>query len=364
MSRLFFYFFFDNLVRTSQSTQGEPVGRLIHFARLAGGSAHRLQAILSVVVLGGILMMPNPGTAATFIYTDETFNNSDWDLTLITLGNVGSATGQQVASGGNLGAYRQVIDVVATSGDVSSSIFGFHRHIASVYDPGTQGAIQSLNYDEDNRTFADGFGDGQVTGAAVRQNGQVYFVFNVTGLSNPDWQHLSNTNLTAADFGLIATDLYDPVSTPTSPPQEARSSWASSVPTASSPTPPATRSRPVSTTGRLSSPPTPPSLQPFLSRAQSSWPRWDCSDLACLSGVAAVCLNRPSIADKLHPKLSGPCGLTGLFASAGPRLGAPLSQSHTFSESMHQWTEFWHSGRPFEGRAPGWGNLSPNYSCG
>lgn len=71
MSRLFFYFFFDNLVRTSQSTQGEPVGRLIHFARLAGGSAHRLQAILSVVVLGGILMMPNPGTAATFIYTDE-----------------------------------------------------------------------------------------------------------------------------------------------------------------------------------------------------------------------------------------------------------------------------------------------------
>ena len=33
---------------------------------------------------------------------------------------------------------------------------------------------------------------------------------NVTGLSNPDWQHLSNTNLTAADFGLIATDLYDP----------------------------------------------------------------------------------------------------------------------------------------------------------
>ena len=177
MSRLFFYFFFDSLVRTSQSTQGEPVGRLIHFARLAGGSAHRLQAILSVVVLGGILMMPNPGTAATFIYTDETFNNSDWYLTLITLGNVGSATGQQVASGGNLGAYRQVIDVVATSGDVSSSIFGFHRHIASVYDPGTQGAIQSLNYDEDNRTFADGFGDGQVTGAAVRQNGQVYFVF-------------------------------------------------------------------------------------------------------------------------------------------------------------------------------------------
>src|SRR6185436_9991320 len=86
------------------------------------------------------------------------------------------------------------------------------------YDPSVDGAIGSLDYSEDAACTAGCFGDGQSTGPALLQGGNLYILIPVvvTGPSSTWTSHALN-GLTAADFGLVnvtPTTIVDPTQHP------------------------------------------------------------------------------------------------------------------------------------------------------
>ena len=143
------------------------------------------------------------GDGEPVVFSENTFNNSDWDLTVRTFFGGGATSATQVNTGGNPGAYRRVTTVVNTGTANPGGVFGFHRRIGAVYDPGTQGAIASVDYSEDARMFSGG-GLGQATGPAIRQNGTIYLV---RGLHSPDfaWVYKELNDLQQDDFDELLT---------------------------------------------------------------------------------------------------------------------------------------------------------------
>jgi hypothetical protein len=125
---------------------------------------------------------------------DDTFDNEDWTVLFGTDGG-GSAEGQQVASDGNPGAFRQVVNQTG-----AGSMSAVHLNTQLVYDPRASGPITWLDFAYDSRMLA-GFGDGQGGRVTLRQNGAVYcygYVFENTG----EWTPRALNRLTSADFGL------------------------------------------------------------------------------------------------------------------------------------------------------------------
>jgi hypothetical protein len=157
-------------------------------------------------ILVALLCLARAAHAAPTVFHDETFTDADW--TLVTFGfrsgggamAGGSVTAAQDASG-NPGPSRQVTDNVpaAPSASEYSTVFGAHFRTGLTYDPSTQGAIASLDYSED-AILVTGGGDGQATGCALRQNGQVYITGGTLVTPAKTWTHKSLSGQKSGNF--------------------------------------------------------------------------------------------------------------------------------------------------------------------
>jgi hypothetical protein len=160
----------------------------------------------SCFVAGAMLsLLPGFAAAQTFV-SDSTFLDTDWVGTQFVTGTGGSSTGVQVVAGGNPGSFRNVTDVLnaATPGN-STIVLSTHIYTPFTYVPSVSGAIGSLNYIEDAACTAGCFGDGQSTGPAVLQGGNLYILSSSTFITGPGapWTQHALSGLTAADFGLV-----------------------------------------------------------------------------------------------------------------------------------------------------------------
>lgn len=161
---------------------------------------HRVLTMLTVVA--GMLAMP---AAASTVFTDNTFALADYTIVTSQSGGASINT-SQILTGGNPGAALQTL--IQDPGSPSPfSTSQFLLNTSFLYDPGTQGAIQTIDFMGDS--FAD-MQPGPLTGngiSAVLFQGGNYYLHNI-GLSvvNSVWQTGSQSGLMATDFNLV-TDL-------------------------------------------------------------------------------------------------------------------------------------------------------------
>lgn len=147
--------------------------------------------------------------------SDSTFLDTDWTGTQFTAGNGGSSTGAQVLVGGNPGPFRNVTDALNAAPSGSQTIvLSTHIYTPFTYNPGVSGAIASIDYAEDAACTSGCFGQGQSTGPALLQGGNLYILSSGTVITGPatTWANHALSGLTAADFGLVnvtPTTLFD-----------------------------------------------------------------------------------------------------------------------------------------------------------
>lgn len=134
-------------------------------------------------------------------FSDSIFNDSDWELVPWMSGNGGTTAAKQEVSGGNPGTFRSIVNHVNTAAVDNSNIFGFNFRRGASYNPSKQGAIASINYSEDS-ILIEGFGEGQATGPALKQNGKLFFTAPPNSLIIPNniWATQEKLNLQAEDF--------------------------------------------------------------------------------------------------------------------------------------------------------------------
>ena len=138
--------------------------------------------------------------AQTVLLSDGNFQSSDWDLTVfLNQPNAGSTTANQVTSGGNPGAFRRVNITVNGLGQ-DATVWGFHRNLASTYDPRVRGAIDFIDYSEDAIFLGVGSGAGQGTRPGLRQNGKFYSASNLVTSLPTSWTTLRLFGLRAGQF--------------------------------------------------------------------------------------------------------------------------------------------------------------------
>ncbi len=161
-----------------------------------------------LMVLVAALQFPIASTAfadLTFPFSDNTFNNGDWSLTiLVNRGGGAVMTGSQNGSGGNPGAYRNVTDQLNAppSGDYTA-IVGLHLMNGAVYTPSAQGAITSIDCSLDFEMYAPGFSGAQMGfGPALRQGGVAYSAYAASG--NASWLTFAMPGLVQSSF--VAAD--------------------------------------------------------------------------------------------------------------------------------------------------------------
>lgn len=179
---------------------------------VASSLAIRRAAGIALVAITALL---GATPVAAQVVSDATFLDANWVLTVATAGNGGSVAAAQVASGGNPGAFRNVTDTLnaAPAGSqtivLSTSIF-----TPFTYTPSLSGAITSIAYIEDAACTGGCFGQGQSTGPALSQGGNLYILSSstvITGAGTTFANHALN-GLTASDFGLVnvtPTTLFD-----------------------------------------------------------------------------------------------------------------------------------------------------------
>ena len=156
-----------------------------------------------------LVICPTFSSAGIITFSDDTFNGSDWGLTLIQFGPGGSATATQMFSGGNPGAYRQVgmtvnATIPAGAPDPNRAhVHAFHERLGATYNPSTQGAVDTIDLSIDhNFLFGNAGAGGQGIVAALVQNSKIYataFPLQIQA-SATTWTSSNLVGLTASDF--------------------------------------------------------------------------------------------------------------------------------------------------------------------
>jgi hypothetical protein len=138
------------------------------------------------------------------LYSDATFAAKNWAVTPVETGGGGVASAVQEKKGGHPGPYR-LITTSVTGSSGGSELYAFNSDLKATYIPAKSGAITALNYQEDSKLIS-GFGEGQASGPALEQDGQIYFLLD-KAIDTPFdiWHHSKITNLTAADFSTLGT---------------------------------------------------------------------------------------------------------------------------------------------------------------
>lgn len=127
------------------------------------------------------------------VFSDGDFNTSNWTFgTSLSMGSGGSVN--RISSGGNPGSYLR-LTLSMSAGEGQAGIWGLNS--ASVYNPATQGAIESVVLGEDILEV----GSPHAGGAVLMQNGLLYYRFTYIA-SGPSWITLSGGPGTATDYTL------------------------------------------------------------------------------------------------------------------------------------------------------------------
>ena len=132
---------------------------------------------------------------ASVNFSDGTFNDSDWAITVLGAGNGGTATASQVLSGGNPGSFRQITEIVnaAPNGSSESVVLAFNEKLGATFNPGTTGAISSIDYSEDAMSTGQGFAPAFIQGGTI-------YVYDLLGTAPSTWTSETEPGLTAGTF--------------------------------------------------------------------------------------------------------------------------------------------------------------------
>lgn len=170
---------------------------------ISSATRARLHRNLLVGAMLALTCLP----AAAAVVADATFANTDWTLTQFNAGNGGTVTGTQVLTGGNPGSFRNVTDALnAAPAGSETIVLSTNIYTPFTYNPSASGAIASLNYTEDAACTGGCFGNGQSTGPALLQGGNLYILSSSSVITGPGagWVTHPLSALTAADFGLVS----------------------------------------------------------------------------------------------------------------------------------------------------------------
>jgi hypothetical protein len=152
-------------------------------------------AIVATAVSVSALGFERIAEAATFNYFDGTFNDSDWTKAFQAMGSSSLETAEQRLSGGNPNSLRFMTHT--WGGGVQGVVY--HLSNTAVYNPSTQGAIESIDYSADVIGFNNSpgvFGDGLL----LQQDGRL-FISAFTAVRFPSsWQTKSVSGLTSDGF--------------------------------------------------------------------------------------------------------------------------------------------------------------------
>jgi hypothetical protein len=167
------------------------------------------QAALYCVL--GVLIASQVAAGAVTV-SDSTFADANWNLTQFAGGAGGSVSAGQLPSGDNPGAFRNLTDTL--SGGGAGIVLGTNIYTPFTYNPVVSGAIASFNYAEDAACTSGWFGQGQSTGPAILQSGNLYILSTSSVITGPAaaWAPHALSGLTALDFGLVnvtATTIFD-----------------------------------------------------------------------------------------------------------------------------------------------------------
>jgi len=166
-----------------------------------------------VVSLSSILLLAalaSPARAQSTSFNDVTFTDTDWTVTVEVLNLGGTATGFQVASGGNPLTFRRTENTMnsAIGQPFSNTVYAFHYRVGAMFSPASNGPITSIDYTESTQRIA---GGQQACGVAVRQSGVIYYG---PAFLNPvafgTWAPNTQLSLTAASFDALAPGVQNP----------------------------------------------------------------------------------------------------------------------------------------------------------
>jgi hypothetical protein len=162
------------------------------------------------VTLGSILalaLVADVVRAAPVVFTDGDLLDASWS-DLVTYSFEGSSgvtiPGGSVSahqqSGGDPGTFREVTDNIAKapSATTYATVYGMHFRAGATYDPASQGPVATVDYAEDAKLLVGG-GDGQATGIALRQGGQIW-IFQVGTTPEKAWTPKGRKAIKASDF--------------------------------------------------------------------------------------------------------------------------------------------------------------------
>ena len=164
--------------------------------------------VVAVVAVAGLVSANRtvgaaPPQQSSIVIADDDFAPGDWTMTVETMGSPTSATAQR-AGGGNTGAYRATEDTFPAMGPLDFySVTTFHWFEGAVYDPVTQGAIDHLDYQEDNILVGvtPAHNSPQVDGFfVIEQDGTIFTPRTHPTITSTAWQTYSSTSLQATDF--------------------------------------------------------------------------------------------------------------------------------------------------------------------
>jgi hypothetical protein len=149
------------------------------------------------------------GTAGrTAVYTDNEFDDGQWDDVVQSFGAGGNGGGGRLSYLGQQGAYyRQVSITVNDAGSGSAAqvaVFSIKHGIA--YFPTTDGAILWIDHVEDS--IHQSGGTSQYSAPAIRQNGKLYTLApggKGFAASEQAWTRHTLTNLRQDDFRTLAS---------------------------------------------------------------------------------------------------------------------------------------------------------------
>lgn len=146
------------------------------------------------------------------VFTDQTFAPGDWPTgatEIIVVGPMGgSGSASQQTSGGNSGAYREVVaskNATAGTGQ-SGATWGFSFKPAATYNPTQQGAITSIDFAVDAMQFVQFDISGGSVALALLQGGTRYYAPHPQSaggqLAVPErsWTRKARSGLVQSDF--------------------------------------------------------------------------------------------------------------------------------------------------------------------
>ena len=154
-------------------------------------SLHRV-----VVRLVLVLSILSTAHSQMVVYSDGDFTPSNWTFgTTLTMGSGGSVN--RATTGGNPGSYLR-LTLSMSAGEGQAGIWGLNS--AAVYNPATQGAIESVALSEDILEI----GSPQAGGSVLMQNGLLYYRFTYIA-SGTSWTLLNSGPGKASDYTLYPT---------------------------------------------------------------------------------------------------------------------------------------------------------------